>query len=482
MNRWLSGWLLAAVVIGAAKEGSAQAPDPKSKPEPTGTVIRLKVQAAHAPTPALKYHLLPELHELNPGNPIQAYLNCFSEQNNFFYGKQSVEDRIKWLDMPLQDLPVDKIRGYGGVALRNADAAARLDNPDWQMLLKVKNTDAELRVPEVGQIRRLGEALHLRLRGEIADHRFDDALVTMQTLLALSRHMAEHPTSIGFLVSISIASFVADSFEEMIAQPGCPNLFWALANLPQPFVDIRRSLQSRRMEFMKEFDQVDDKTSMTENQVQKVVDQFQRIQHRYKAMLGSPSKIESNAEIPEIRAWFADRSKDQAYVASARKRMIESGTDGQLVERFPSLQVVFLNEKRLFLERRDDRHKGQLLPYWQFDSSLGDGNSNSDFPLARMSDLFPVYKNNGRQWQATLEQRFAVLRCIEALRLHAAENDGKLPARLADVKLPLPVDPMTGKAFEYRLDGDVASLHPTPPRGRENDPEINKRYEVTITR
>ena len=46
----------------------------------------------------------------------------------------------------------------------------------------------------------------------------------------------------------------------------------------------------------------------------------------------------------------------------------------------------------------------------------------------------------------------------------------------------IPVDPMTGKAFEYRLDSDVASLHPTPYRGRENDPEFNKRYEVTITK
>ena len=41
--------------------------------------------------------------------------------------------------------------------------------------------------------------------------------------------------------------------------------------------------------------------------------------------------------------------------------------------------------------------------------------------------------------QARTEQRFALLRCVEALRDYAADNEGKLPARLEDIKLPLPV-------------------------------------------
>src|SRR4051795_13197373 len=79
---------------------------PGDPPAPTETVIRLSVHPAPAPKPALRYQLLPELREMNPGNPIQAYLKCFMEQNNFFHSKESEERRSKLEAMPLKDLPV----------------------------------------------------------------------------------------------------------------------------------------------------------------------------------------------------------------------------------------------------------------------------------------------------------------------------------------------------------------------------------------
>ncbi len=49
------------------------------------TLIRLTVQPAAAPKPALRYVLLPELKEMNPGNPIQNYLKCFMEEQKFLF-------------------------------------------------------------------------------------------------------------------------------------------------------------------------------------------------------------------------------------------------------------------------------------------------------------------------------------------------------------------------------------------------------------
>src|SRR5262249_18782618 len=77
-------------------------------------VIRLTVQPMAAPKPALRYQLLPELKERNPGNPIQAYLRCFAE------------------------ITAQEPQELGASALREADAAARLDKPDWQILLQIK--------------------------------------------------------------------------------------------------------------------------------------------------------------------------------------------------------------------------------------------------------------------------------------------------------------------------------------------------------
>jgi hypothetical protein len=61
--------------------------------------------------------------------------------------------------------------------------------------------------------------------------------------------------------------------------------------------------------------------------------------------------------------------------------------------------------------------------------------------------------------QTRLEQSFAVLRSIEALRLFAAGHEGKLPSSWEDVKeVPIPVDPFTNTAVSYHLEGDIAVL------------------------
>src|SRR5260370_15674531 len=84
-------------------------------PKPFEDVIRMTVYPAAAPKPALKYQLLPELREMNPGNPILGYLRCFAEQNRFFFGKEEEDQREKSLEMPLKELPV-QARCYGGSA------------------------------------------------------------------------------------------------------------------------------------------------------------------------------------------------------------------------------------------------------------------------------------------------------------------------------------------------------------------------------
>ena len=80
-------------------------------------VVHLTVRPMPAPKPVLKYQLLPELRELNPGNAAQNYLKCFMEQRRFFFTKESAAERAHYQTMPLAELPVDKLLHYGGFAL-----------------------------------------------------------------------------------------------------------------------------------------------------------------------------------------------------------------------------------------------------------------------------------------------------------------------------------------------------------------------------
>jgi hypothetical protein len=99
-------------------------------------------------------------------------------------------------------------------------------------------------------------------------------------------------------------------------------------------------------------------------------------------------------------------------------------------------------------------------------------------PPALFADaLVPVTKAV-RRAQGRLEQRIGLLRHIEALRLYAAGHDGKLPAGLAEVAVPLPDDPFSGKPFRYERVGATAHLRGTPPSGEEKVPAFNIHYEL----
>src|SRR5262245_50943862 len=208
------------------------APVAHAQDKATRTIVRLDVEAKAAPKPALRYQLLPEVRELQPGTALQLYLKCFMEQNAFYHSKESEQDRNRWLEMPLKDLPLDRVRDYGGRPLRFADEAARKERIEWQIAEDIRKDGVHVILSDVMKMRLLAAALRVRLRGEIAEKRFDDAVGTVKTLFKLAQQLGEHPTLIGHLIGLAIVAQTIPCLEEMIQQPGCPNLYWAFADLP----------------------------------------------------------------------------------------------------------------------------------------------------------------------------------------------------------------------------------------------------------
>ena len=148
------------------------------------------------------------------------------------------------------------------------------------------------------------------------------------------------------------------------------------------------------------------------------------------------------------------------------------------LRRFPAEQVILLDEKREYEIRRDDDMKTVTLPLWQAEALIARIAKNR--PPALLADALVPSTKAVRRAQARIEQRIALLRHVEALRLHAAEHDGKFPAKLSEVSVPLPDDPFTGKPFRYELKGTTAHLRGSPPAGAENDRFFNVHYEVIL--
>jgi hypothetical protein len=405
------------------------------------TVIRLTVRPMAAPKPALRYLLLPELKEMNPGNPIPNYLKCNLDQG-------ASSDRTV----------------ISRAALRQADRAARLDKPDWQILLQAKTDGIRLLVPDVQKMRELAAALQERFHQENAQGRFDDSIRTAKTMFAMSRHMSEHPTLIGDLVGIAIAFIAIGPLEEMLEKPGCPNLYWALTNLPNPLVPLDRGLEGERMLMEVEFRDLNDRVPMSGEQIQKLIVHMDKL----RALGGKLAK--------GTREWLDARNKDAKALDAARARLVEAGLSKKRLWGFPADQVLLLDQKLAYEVRRDEAMNLMKLPAWQFEKLVGQLRQPKDPGL--FGFLLASFKIP--RAQARLDQRVALLRHVEALRLYAAAHAGKLPAQLSDCGVPLPADPFTGKPFRYKADGATAHLYGSPPAGDAKNPAYNVHFEVTI--
>ena len=76
------------------------------------------------------------------------------------------------------------------------------------------------------------------------------------------------------------------------------------------------------------------------------------------------------------------------------------------------------------------------------------------------------------------ERTEAALTTIEALRAYAADHGGQLPAKLEDVTdTPVPVNPMTGKMFDYRVENGTATISDTTSPGSGGE----KGYPLVYT-
>jgi hypothetical protein len=64
-----------------------------------------------------------------------------------------------------------------------------------------------------------------------------------------------------------------------------------------------------------------------------------------------------------------------------------------------------------------------------------------------------------REAEARGAIRPIALMVLEAIRMHAWENGGRLPASLDEIAVvPVPDNPATGEPFPYRLENDTAVL------------------------
>jgi hypothetical protein len=85
---------------------------------------------------------------------------------------------------------------------------------------------------------------------------------------------------------------------------------------------------------------------------------------------------------------------------------------------------------------------------------------------------------------ARLDRQFDALQCIESIRMYAHTHNSVLPERLDElVDAPVPIDPVTGKPFNYQRTSQTSAtlFAPAPPGGPEI-PQFMIRYQLNVTK
>ncbi len=447
---------------------AAERPDPN---EPT--VIRLTVRPADEPRPALKYQLLPDVFEQTEGNAATLY-HIAGDHAPRDLTEELYEKINAWIKTPLKELPRDEIRqmlNHYRIALRQIELAARRERCDWD--LPIRTEGYNVMIPSFSKYRGLAKVLAVKARLEIAEGKYDQAVRSLSTGYAMSRHMAEGPLLIGDIVGIAIASIMSEQVQELIQSKGSPNMYWALTRLPRPVISLRKAMDYESSLLYMAYPQLRGLAGkqLSPEQWQAMTDDFAKI----RAMIhGEPSGTSGKLF---MTAWAIK------LYPEAKQYLISKGRTREQVESMPVQQVIAIHCLGQYDYWRDELLKWYSLPYWQAREGMQKASAafrkwekaNRGNPFAALLGAF----SKAFFYQARQDRRIAALRCIEAVRMFAARNDGRLPKRLDELTdTPAPIDPVTGKDFGYKVEGNTFTLDaPAPPGIRAQDGE---QYVVTI--
>ena len=175
-------------------------------------------------------------------------------------------------------------------------------------------------------------------------------------MFAMSQHLGEHPTLIGNLVGIAIASTAIEPLEQLLEQNDCPNLYWALSYMPNPLIKISTGMEGDRVSIYWFTQDLQSTAAMSADQIKKVTGRVDQM------MADDPGYKENGG----INAYVAKRVKDAQQMAALRKRLVESGLDLARLATFPGEQLVLLDEERELRARFDEIAKLIVFPDWQF--------------------------------------------------------------------------------------------------------------------
>jgi hypothetical protein len=461
------------------------APNPR---EPLNATVLVLTPAA-APEPALKFRLLPSVADLNPGDAAPIYLRMRNFDGNKPLEEawnQISEKTVRWRTLPLDQFPTAEARKFVDLwksELKQIEFGAHRRSCDWNYSLVEQQLDrVNISLSDAQAMLQWGRLLAIKMRVEITEGQYNDAIRTLETGLAFARHVAQGPFLINGLIGIGIVNTMLGHVEELMAQPGAPNLYWALTTLPRPFICLRDQLEIERRLFenlIPELTEARLDQSRTASEWASLMARMHGRILEWSRTYTKNDKVDSS--LKALSSWDLDRFKIETLPAAREYLKTAHKLAGPQMSAMSADQVVALYLTGRTAELWDDLFKASYLAprdaIPQFGAAEKRIEAATSGPLALFVLTIPSVQSAVKS-QLRLDRHIVALRVIEALRIHTATHNGILPETLDQItEVPVPDDPATGESFIYRADDGAAILH-----GLRAGLPLPPTYRITIRR
>jgi hypothetical protein len=183
--------------------------------------------------------LFPKAEELAEGDAAVLYVKAVNDLPTNMNTGQLRE----WTSASLSELPLDQVQAFlqqAQPALQTIAEAAKCKSCNWPPF------QAGTMPAHLTEYRQLALILLLKARSEIASKQYDEAVTTLQSGMAMAKHVGEAPTLVQSLVGIAMASMMLRGVDDLAQAPDSPNLYAALKALPRPLIDVEKPIATER--------------------------------------------------------------------------------------------------------------------------------------------------------------------------------------------------------------------------------------------
>lgn len=424
----------------------------------------IEVDATSAPTPSLRFRLRLSGAERQAGNAATHYLRAVAGLPKLD-GDQAAQLESLYGEsfdhMPLSEAQEILATAWGGARQPLEDAIKR-DTCSWEIPFREHGVATLL--PELGRMRTIGRLLALQSRVDRRAGADEQTIMaSLRAGLILSQHLCEGETLIHNLVGLAVASRMLEEIESWVGQGGAPSLYWALAEFPFHELSVRRGFDA-------EFGMIESavptlahvESLLPEPGASFDLASWNSIQNDLETEIaGAVSQAIGGPALHPMSQWMLVGLAITGY-PDAHAHFLEQGHSRLEVDAWPVTFVSLAHTIHQYRVIRDDLYKWVNQPYWIAGpamSALELSASSGNTPASRFFFQLLPSLSRAALSEARLQRRANALMIIEAIRLHATRNDGRLPGSLTDVSIvPIPHDPVTGRAFQYEVNEGVATL------------------------